>query len=80
MTDDANNDRIAELEEALRPFVRLCQAYMTFEQRDDHIIFRHPEGSSPRLAVKYPDYRRAKKALEGSYFAGKKVSVADWDG
>ena len=80
LNDDAKNDRIAELEEALRPFVRLCQAYMTFEQRDDHIIFRHPEGSSPRLAVKYPDYRRAKKALEGSYFAGKKVSVADWDG
>ena len=76
---DSDKNRITELEEALRPFVRLCHAYMKFEQRDDHQIFRHPEGSAPNLAITYADYRRAKKALEGPYYKGKKVSVADWD-
>ena len=76
--DDASKNRITELEDALRPFVRLCHAYMKFEQRPDHVIFRHPEASSPHLNITYAHYRIAKKALEGPYYKGKKVSVADW--
>ena len=76
---DSDKNRITELEDALRPFVRLCSAYMKLEQRPDHVIFRHPEASAPNLAITYADYRKAKKALEGPYYAGKKVSVADWN-
>lgn len=61
---DGKDARIAELEQALLPFVRVAIACAgTYDQRGDRVVWRAPIMTRSKAVVTYGQISRAKELL-----------------
>ncbi|MGE5513723.1 MAG: hypothetical protein ACM31O_21045 [Bacteroidota bacterium] len=76
---DEKDQRIAELEAALRPFVRLMDAMEpSYPQQDDYVVLRPPLAVRSDARVTIFDVKKARRALYGGHNRIAEFEKALW--